>query len=472
MFDRGRLCAWKCATAVGMMAGGMLVGASGVAFATFPGTTNGDIAFVAVCNPSIGQAIYSVDPNGSPPPTYSCPGGTAPYYSQTTAGAIDSMPYFSATGSTLYFSSSRGAGSNFSIYEVPYPSTLSGSPGSQTDSATQLTFPSDENDYAPTVSSDGTKLAFIRCGAGGSTCSLYVQSAIVGGTPTPVATDVAPAAPDPASGAGDRPEFDPVDSTQIIYVGTDGHIHLMSLTSSFTERDLSAESKIPTGDSDEYPDWNPSGNAIIFDSNEVPSSDTATGGHYVWKLNPTVSPATATAVWGTHDPGTEIEPIFAPEANEYAWTTVGEGDNIQLEMGTSVGSPTVLLTANKTNNSQPAWQPVNLGVGTPEAPNVLWLPAAGLFVGGSGWLALQRRRRYNPRLKRPERSALDADNTIASILVALAAPLLERCRLSPSGRHAGSASGGEDERLSRASSIRQMNGSPSSGFPAKASCWR
>jgi Tol biopolymer transport system component len=376
----------------------MLLGVSDVAFATFSGTTNGNVAFVAICNSSIGQAIYSVNPNGSPPPTYTCPGGTSPNYSQTTAGATDSMPYFSASGSTLYFSSNRGSNSDFAIYEVPYPSTITGSPGSQSDGATQLTFPSDEDDYAPTVSADGTKLAFIRCGAGGDTCSLYVQSPIVGGTPTLLATDVAPAAPDSTIGAGDRPEFDPANSSEIIYVATGGHIHLVSLTGSFAERDLSAESGLPGADSDEYPDWSPTGNSIIFDSDQIPPGNTNTGDHFVWTINPTVTPATRAALWGTHDPGNEIEPIYAPEINEYAWTLLGSGSNIQLDMGTTVSSPTVLLTDNKTDNSQSAWQPVtNPSTGTPEAPSVLLLPAAGLFMGGAGWIVALRRRRRSER---------------------------------------------------------------------------
>ena len=101
------------------------------------------------CAPQrIGQAIYSVKPVGSPPPTYSCPGGTAPNSTQSTAGSIDSMPYFSSQGTALYFSSNRlsngnnpGANGNFAIYQVTYPPTVSGSPGSQTDGAVQITFP-------------------------------------------------------------------------------------------------------------------------------------------------------------------------------------------------------------------------------------------------------------------------------------------------------------------------------------------
>ena len=115
---------------------------------TFTGATNGNVAFASVCTATIGQAIYSVNPVGSPPPTYSCPGGTTPNSTQSTAGSIDSMPYFSSQGTTLYFSSDRlsqgnnpGANGNFAIYQVTYPPTVSGSPGSQADAAVQITFP-------------------------------------------------------------------------------------------------------------------------------------------------------------------------------------------------------------------------------------------------------------------------------------------------------------------------------------------
>ena len=162
------------------------------------------------------------------------------------------MPYFSSQGTTLYFSSNRpsegnnpGAAGNYATYSAPYPPTVSGSPGSQTDNATQITFPgSNSNDYAPTVSADGSEMAFIRCNAGTTSCALYTQSPIVGGTPTPVATSVPVMQPNPVSGEASRPEIDPNDNTQVIYEGTDGNLHLVSLTSAFAERDLSTESGI------------------------------------------------------------------------------------------------------------------------------------------------------------------------------------------------------------------------------------
>jgi len=394
---------------------GLLTASAGFWFATpagatFTGVTNGNVAFaVASCNAS-GQAIFSLNPVGGPPPTYTCPGGTPPNLTQSTAGGIDSMPYFSSQGTTLYFASDRAAGpsdpgadGNFAIYQVTYPPTVTGSPGSQSDAALQITFPDpgatgSTNDYAPTVDQNGNELAFIRCAttSGATSCGLYVQTPIVGGTPTLVVTVVTPLQPNSTNGEASRPEIDPSDPSQIIYVGTDNHIHLVSLTSAFTERDLSQESGITGGQNDQYPDWNPAGTRIIFDRNQ-----------FVYVLNPTTGPATACELWGSSDPGVEIEPIFAPtdtavstsgncnpSGNMYVWTKVGAGTNIVLDMGHSVNSPATLesLTANHLTNSQTAWQPVPLASQTPEAPYEAMLPLAGGFVL-TGIFALDQRRR-------------------------------------------------------------------------------
>jgi Tol biopolymer transport system component len=321
------------------------------------------------------------------------------------------MPYFSSQGSTLYFASNRsgngnnpGANGNFAIYQVTYPATgLSGSPGSQTDGAsqiTQLTSPGSSNDYAPTVSADGAELSFIRCNASTTSCSLYVQSPIVGGTPTLVPTSpVLPALPDAVSGAASRPEIDPADNTQILYVGTDNHIHLVSTTSAFPERDLSSESGY-SGQSDEYPDWNPAGTNVIFDRSHVVN--------VFYGINPTAGTASACQLWSS-DPGTEIEPIYAPNdtatassgscnpaGNQYVWTKLGGGSNIVLDMGHAVGSPDLLssLTSNRSNNSQPAWQPVAPFVGAPEVPMAALLPGmGGILLAGAFVLDRQRRRK-------------------------------------------------------------------------------
>jgi len=379
-----------------LAAGGIAVFGAGlfvpsVAGAMFPGASNGNIAFAAICDPTIGQPVYSLNPNGSPPPTYSCPLGTAPNYTQSTAGSTDSMPYFSADGLTLYFASSRANGGNNAIYQVSYPATISGSPGSQTDGATQLTFPTANgnsyNDYAPTVDKNGNELVFIRCDSSTANCTLQVQSPIVGGTPTEVTTSQAVAAPDSVSGAANRPEIDPVDPSQVLYVGVDGHIHLVSLTNSFAERDLSNESGVGST-ADEHPDWSPDGTKLVFDSSR-------TGGHKIYIMTMS-NPATAAPLWSS-DPGTEIEPIYAPTSpttTKFVWTKLAGGSNLVIDWGTSVSNPVMLasLTANRTNNSQEVWQPIPLSAQTPESPLAVLLPIAGIGMVGAAMVLRHRRR--------------------------------------------------------------------------------
>ena len=338
---------------------GILLIAAGVwapvpASATFIGATNGNVAFASVCTATIGQAIYSVNPVGSPPPTYSCPGGTAPNSTQSTAGSIDSMPYFSSQGTTLYFSSDRlsngnnpGANGNFAIYQVTYPPTVSGSPGSQTDGAVQITFPAagggSSNDYAPPYPRTGTSWP----SSGATRARRHVRSTCRTRSSAEQRRSCRPRSPllqpNSVSGEASRPEINPADPSPSSLRGH-GQPHpprQPGVTCAFTERDLSNESGIPAGQIDEYPDWNTAGTRIIFDRS-----------HSNYVLDPTTGPATACKLWGTSDPGTEIEPIFAPtdtaassstscnpSGNMYVWTKLGGGSNIILDMGHAVGEP-------------------------------------------------------------------------------------------------------------------------------------
>ena len=297
-------------------------------------------------------------------------------------------------GTTLYFSSDRpgsgnnpGANGNFAIYQVTYPPTVSGSPGSQNDGAVQITFPAagggTSNDYAPTVSADGSELTFIRCNSGTTSCALYVQNPIVGGTATLVSTAVALLQPNSVSGEASRPEIDPADPSQVLYEGTDNHIHLVSLASppAFTERDLSNESGVATGQIDEYPDWNPAGTRIIFDRS-----------HSVYVLDPTAGPATAC--------GSGVRPIREPRSNRSSprptqprprprpatlpgTCTCGPSSVVEATSfwtwatASPAQSHSANLTNNRTNNSQTAWQPIPLGAATPEVPMAALLPGRG-----------------------------------------------------------------------------------------------
>ena len=383
--SRRRIDRAMIAVGAAALGAGTAIWAGGVAEASFAGSANGKIGFVAICDPSIGQAVYTVDPNGSPPATYNCPGRTAPDYTQSTAGATDSMPFFAKDGQTLFFSSDRNPPStSFALYSVPFGAPINGAPGAQTDGATQLTTPGSNNDYAPTVSGDGSKLAFIRCDSLNASCHLFT-SALSPSVGVPVqASPAALRPPDPVSGAANRPEFDPVAGNTVLYVDTSNHIHLLNLTTG-VDRDLSSESGVGTS-KDEYPDWNPTATKIAFDS-------TRSSGTTIWEMDLTGSVATAARLWAS-DPGNEIEPIYGPSGSGMVWTKLGSGSNLveysyNAKLSTQQAVATDPLTANRTNNSQPVWQPLaGTGPITPEAPYAILLPGGALLLGG---LLLRRR---------------------------------------------------------------------------------
>ena len=85
----------------------------------------------------------------------------------------------------------------------------------------------------------------------------------------------------------------------------------------------------------------------------------------------------------------------------YVWTKLGGGSNIILDEGHVVGTASTLvaLTNNRTDNSQPAWQPVPLGAQTPEVPVAVLLPSAGaVLLAGAVTLERRRRRDHRPEI--------------------------------------------------------------------------
>ena len=135
----------------------------------------------------------------------------------------------------LYFSSNRNG--PWAIYSVQYPNASNVT--SSGDGATTLTNPGTTSDYAPTVSGDGSMMAFIRCSSS-TTCHLYtVQSPFATNAPVLQNTAVAVVAPNNNTGDANRPEINPVNNNLVLYVGTDGHIHLWN-TSLQSDTDLSS----------------------------------------------------------------------------------------------------------------------------------------------------------------------------------------------------------------------------------------
>jgi hypothetical protein len=341
---------------------------------------DGDLAFVADCGN--GQQVWSVSSSST--------GNTCSAYKAQTAGATDAMPYFSDGGATLYFASNRNG--PWTIYSVPYSNaanvTASG------DGATALTNPgavTGAQDYAPTVSADGTLMSFIRCT---SSCHLYTQAPLATSTPNLQNTPVALLAPpNTNTGDADRPEFNPVNDNLMLYVGSDNHIHLWNIGMQ-TDTDLSSLTGVGTF-ADEHPDWSPDGAAILFDSSRTSGNNgqsmTGQSGNTVYVMtgvftsnpasttNPTVSTSPVPTVaprWlalsaPAYAGAQQIEPVYAPNTSPssdgnpmVAWVSVKSGSNIDVLAGMSVNAPTIVdaITATRSVNSMVDWQPTPLPV--------------------------------------------------------------------------------------------------------------
>ena len=406
----------------------ILVG--GAAQASFPGT-NGDIAWSASCNVANGagnningQQVFSSVNNPASPLTCG-------NYSPVTAGAADATPYFNSAGTTMYFASNRNG--PWAIYAVRYPNGLTPAGGGTfTDGATQLTNLSNSSgyDYSPVVSSGGMPLlAWIRCaGSSSTTCSIYDETLGSNGQPsgpeTVVPTKVGVAAPNNVSGDGNRPEINPANSDDLLYVGTDGHIHLMSLSQGpNSDVDLSAASQcaasvcgagnqsITSGEADEHPDWAPDGQAIVFDSNRVSGLTGQNNRNTTFTLsnlsvaNPTVAP-----VWHglPNNSSSQIEPVYAPGTTAdvtvnpgqgntgapptLAWVSTIRGSNVQTVADGSVANTTNLTNDNQ-NNDEPIWQPQGPGANAPETPITFLVPIVGGSILGVAGFAVRRRGR-------------------------------------------------------------------------------
>jgi hypothetical protein len=402
------------ASGAALLAAGLVVGGAGVASASFSGGSNGDIAWAAICNGNFGQEAYSA-PNTATNET--CP---YPSPNPVTAGPGDSMPYFSSDGAKVYFSSNRN-GTN-AIYSIPYPTpftssvTANGSPPPpQLDNATQLTNPSNTGpaDYAPTVSAGSTLLDFIRCQTT-SQCNVYTMP-LPAGVPTLVNTAVAVAPPNNVNGVGDgnRPEINPTNSDQILYVGTDNHIHAKSLSGALSfgagtsfDYDLSLNSGVGAA-ADEHPDWAPDGQAIVFDSSRSSGLANQSGNTVFTMTNLTAASPTVAPVWRSLPAGgyQQLEPFYAPVPGNdvtppapgkpplIVWVSARSGSNIQIDEGNSVNTP-VLVTSTFTNNGEPTWQPLPTGAIVPEAPLAVGLPlSAGAVAVGAGLMLRRRNRR-------------------------------------------------------------------------------
>lgn len=376
------------------------------AFATFPGSGDGDLVFASTCNlaDANGQQIWSLADLAN---SSKCAG-----YTDQTAGSADAMPYFSASGTTLYFSSNRSG--TWAIYSVPYPNAANADDANATDGATQLTNLSGQyNDYAPTVTADSTELAFIRCGAGAAPTCEVVEENLVGSSTGDASartlTSGGVTGSSDGNGTANRPEFDPANPNYLLYVapnptnGSATNIYLLSVDTG-SAVDLSTESAAGSA-SDEHPDWAPDGNAIVFDSTRSSGSTNQVGYALFFMSNvfsgaPAVTAAPTTV--GADQAG-QIEPVYAPFQSgadipsatylpDIAFIEVAKGSNVADNVAAVDSSSEINpVTGDTQTNEDVTWQPEGPPAQAPESPLTVGIPLAGgvVLLGGA---ALIRRR--------------------------------------------------------------------------------
>jgi hypothetical protein len=227
-----------------------------------------------------------------------------------------------------------------------------------------------------------------------------------------------------SNGRASRALFNPQNPTELLYVGADNHLHLVtglpapSATAptnpcgaaagqnGVTDTDLSAEATDSvTGNTDatgsyqdENPDWSPDGAKIIFDSTRGGTN------HTLWQMtNITSGTLTVTPLWpGQVGSGATLksttEPVYSPDSTAVAFVEPGQGQNtwtgdiVPMGQGLSNAQDVSLSTeGNGIINDQPDWGPAQPTEGTPEVSQAIFLPGLALIIGGLG-LAYQRRR--------------------------------------------------------------------------------
>jgi WD40-like Beta Propeller Repeat len=381
------------------------------AFGAFPGS-NGDIAFVSTRNNNV--AIYQVNPQGSGIGT---PSGDLANTTPFTAGSPDAEPFYSPSGTTVYFSSERSG--FWTIYSLAQSVS---EPGTTATELSQVPGSESQDDYSPSVSPNGETVVFNR-----NNSALYTLYASKG--PSSVCLLYTPpdglADASEDNGSGSRPVFDPLDPTKLLYVDANGHIHLLSgipnpattnpcsvSPSSLTDVDLSAEATAPAGEGisgafDADPDWNPAGLGttspqvnghsanIIFDS-------TRGGGHTLFTMDLTTATPSVQPLWpslAASGKTSDTQPVFSPDGTEISYTQPVMQNGVQVEdyqlnqLGATNGTALTLGTGT-SGNSQSDWQPV-VATQTPETPYAIFLPGAGLIIAGTV-LGLRRRRSRSP----------------------------------------------------------------------------
>ena len=408
------------ATGLAALPLGAFIATAPAANASFTGT-NGPIAFVSTRSDggSFG-GIFQVNSQASGLGTSS--GDQAATSGLTDGGAgngIDAEPFYGPGGGTVFFSSNRDTAGHWVVYDIS--TSVPEPPGSPAE-LSQASGSESNDDYAPSVANDGRTVVFNR-----DDSSLDTLDAGASNPPSTVCTLYTPSvglAAVNTDGGASRPLFNPVNPTQLLYVGGDNHLHLVtglpapSTTSptnpcgaapgqnGVTDTDLSAsavDSLTDTTDTgnyqDENPDWSPDGTKVVFDSTRGGTN------HTLWQMTnvtsgtPTVTPLWPSEVGTGGSRKSSTQPVYSPDGNDVAFVQPGQGVNtwtgMIVDMGQSLSNAEDVSLSTQGNgivNDQPDWGPTQPSTGTPEVPLVLLLPGTALVLGGLA-LVFERRRR-------------------------------------------------------------------------------
>jgi Tol biopolymer transport system component len=376
---------------VALIASGSLLAAGVRAGATFPAPSNGDIVFastyVSPCTMSPCRIPTAPHPGGSfnlwlvNPAMINTSDDSSSYdptatYQLTDTTGTDDSPSFSPDGSEVVFA--RNTTGRYQIWLVATSNRPTAEDQSTTTTAGQVAADGAERltsdskvDTDPSFSPDGHTIVFIQ----GGTKLVTLNADDPGGPETTIVSD---------SIALDRPVFDPVDPSKLLYADADGHIILVTGvgTGSQQSYDLSAASGIDSNSEDEYPDWSPTGNTIVFDSTRPVNGD-ASQNNQLWTMTYSLSGNTLTASAspvfvgssgvGAYSGSTDTQPVWSPDGTQLAWTRTLSNEDVEAEMlrlspgdHIAVTATPIDLTMAPSNptDDEPNW------TGTAYAPDV------------------------------------------------------------------------------------------------------
>jgi hypothetical protein len=239
--------------------------------------------------------------------------------------------------------------------------------------------------------------------------------------PTSVCTLYTPPdglAPARLNGTASRVVFNPVDPSELVYVGGDNDLHLVTgiefqtgsnpcnQQATVNDVNLSTEA-FPSGaqfgaGADANPDWSPNGQEIVFNS-------TRGGGDTLFMMSMSTNPPTANPIWPLSVGARRMistEPVFSPDGTEIAFVGADRGLQILDEMRSAAHDGRWVADGRANGQgvphwdggfiSDPDWQPLpGAPAVLPEFPYPAVLPGAGLLAFGlwSGWRSMRARRR-------------------------------------------------------------------------------